>query len=59
MNEADWNLASYDYHLPEELIARRPLSQREQSRLLIYNAQTGEIHHTHFHQLPRWLPPKR
>ena len=57
MND-NWNLSSYDYQIAEELIAQRPLPKRGQSRLLIYNAQTEEVHHTHFHNLPEWLSPE-
>ena len=52
----DWNLSSYDYSLPKELIAQRPLPNREQSRLLIYDAQTEAIHHRHFYDLPECIP---
>ncbi|MBD5784533.1 S-adenosylmethionine:tRNA ribosyltransferase-isomerase, partial [Francisella tularensis] len=33
----------FDYKLPEELIARYPLENRDPSRLLKLNKQTGEI----------------
>ena len=61
MNGADPEdryLSSYNYTLPQELIAQRPLRDREQSRLLVYNARTEEIRHTHFHQLPELLAPE-
>ena len=54
----DFCLSSYHYTIPEELIAQRPLPRRDQSRLLVYDASTGEVRHTHFHQLPNLLPPE-
>ena len=57
LNE-DHCLSSYHYDLPKELIAQRPLPQREQSRLLVYNARTGAVQHAHFHQVPELLPPE-
>ena len=42
------NVDDYDFHLPEELIAQTPLSDRSASRLLTVNRQNGEISHRHF-----------
>jgi S-adenosylmethionine:tRNA ribosyltransferase-isomerase len=47
-------LADYDYELPEDRIAKVPLSQRDQSRLLVY--RKGAISHRHFYELPQELP---
>ncbi|WP_223702881.1 tRNA preQ1(34) S-adenosylmethionine ribosyltransferase-isomerase QueA [Sutcliffiella deserti] len=33
----------FDFHLPEELIAQTPLEQREASRLMVLNKETGAI----------------
>lgn len=44
------------YHLPEEAIAKYPLTARDQSRLLFYNR--GEISHHIFGNIPHLLPPK-
>lgn len=33
----------FDFHLPESLIAQHPLSQRDQSRLLVLHRQSGEL----------------
>lgn len=38
----------FDFELPEELIAQTPLENRETSRLLILNKETGEIEDKHF-----------
>lgn len=50
-------LSDYDYVLPEELIAQEPVEPRDQSRLLIYNRATKEIHHTRFNRLADFLHP--
>ncbi len=55
---SDLQLASYDYHLPHELIAQRPLDIRDRSRLLIYNAKNQEVIHDYFHQIAKYLPSK-
>ena len=39
------------YDLPEELIAQTPLLQRDASRLLTLNRQTGETAHRHFYDI--------
>jgi S-adenosylmethionine:tRNA ribosyltransferase-isomerase len=38
------NLSEYNFHLPEELIARYPAEKRDESRLMIVNRKTGTIH---------------
>jgi S-adenosylmethionine:tRNA ribosyltransferase-isomerase len=45
----------FDYFLPHELIAQRPLEQRENSRLLLLNRTTGEYHDRLFRELPQLL----
>lgn len=40
--------ADYDYHLPEELIASRPLPDRAASRMIVVHRDTGLIEHRHF-----------
>jgi len=47
-------LKDYLFDLPEEKIARYPLEQRDQSKLLIY--RNGEIAHRQFSDLPEELP---
>ena len=41
-----------DYVLPPELIAQRPQARRDQSRLLVYDRVSGEVHHRTFAELP-------
>ena len=47
---------SYDFHLPNELIATHPVSPRDSSKLLVYNREDGSITHTTFNQLNSYLP---
>lgn len=48
---------SFDFHLPEEHIARYPTVERTASRML-YLPSTGELKHQHFTDLLAWLRPK-
>ena len=51
------NINQFDFHLPNELIARYPTQKRSASRLLCLNRATGEIKHQHFFDLPNFLKP--
>ncbi len=42
------NTKEFSYHLPEELIAQKPLQNRENSRLLLLSRGNGNIMHKHF-----------
>lgn len=44
--------SDFYYDLPEELIAQTPLEQRDASRLLVLDRNTGAIEHRHFFDLP-------
>lgn len=45
------------YNLPEELIAQTPLEQRDASRLLVLNRETGAVSHRHFYDILDYLQP--
>ena len=45
------------YDLPEKLIAQTPLTQRDTSRLLVLNKDTGEVKHQHFYDVIDYLRP--
>ena len=45
------------YDLPEELIAQTPLEQRDSSRLMVLNRETGEVSHKHFYEILDYLRP--
>ncbi len=47
-------ISRFSYHLPDDLIARYPLPQRDGSRLLLYGE--GAIHSAQFTDLPEQLP---
>ena len=47
-------LSQFQYDLPDERIARFPLSRRDASKLLVYRA--GQISHAQFTDLPGLLP---
>ncbi|MCD8042481.1 MAG: S-adenosylmethionine:tRNA ribosyltransferase-isomerase [Tannerellaceae bacterium] len=48
-------IEEYDYLLPDERIAKYPLSRRDDSKLLFY--QKGEISEKCFKDIPELLPP--
>ncbi|RLA63613.1 MAG: tRNA preQ1(34) S-adenosylmethionine ribosyltransferase-isomerase QueA, partial [Epsilonproteobacteria bacterium] len=54
----DFNLNSYNFELPPELIAERPVAGRHHSRLLVYKKSTGEITHTSFLNISEYIPEK-
>lgn len=55
MNETKHiKIADYNYPLPDERIAKFPLKERDQSKLLVY--EHGEISEDHFFNLPQHLP---
>lgn len=47
----------YDYELPENLIAKEPLPDRDASRLLVLERGTGKIQHRCIRDLPELLAP--
>ena len=55
LEEKLYNLETYNYFLPKELIAQYPLKNRDESRLLVYKKKTKEITHHIFNELPSLL----
>ncbi len=47
--------SDFYFDLPEELIAQTPLQQRDQSRLMLLDKQSGAISHRRFYELPDLL----
>jgi S-adenosylmethionine:tRNA ribosyltransferase-isomerase len=47
----------FNYHLPKELIASRPLPERSASRLLVLDKHSGQIEHKQFTSLIDYLKP--
>ena len=45
------------YDLPQELIAQTPLKQRDASRLMVLDRETGAVAHRHFRDILDYLRP--
>ncbi|MCU5746052.1 tRNA preQ1(34) S-adenosylmethionine ribosyltransferase-isomerase QueA [Staphylococcus sp. SQ8-PEA] len=45
------NIEDFDYELPEHLIAQTPLKERDESKLLALDKETGKIDHLNFKQI--------
>ena len=48
------HISDYNYQLPDERIAKYPITQRDHSKLLIYNK--GKVGEDVFYNLPNYLP---
>ena len=48
-------LSEFDYNLPEELIAQKPMEPRDHSRLLVLDKNTGKITHYTFYDIIDFL----
>ncbi|MBU1663323.1 tRNA preQ1(34) S-adenosylmethionine ribosyltransferase-isomerase QueA [Patescibacteria group bacterium] len=48
-------LKLFDYNLPKNLIAQKPISPRDHSRLLLLDKHTEEIEHKHFYDIVDYL----
>ncbi len=49
------SLELFDYNLPEELIAQKPLPERDQAKMLVISKNSEEIIHSYFYELPKFL----
>lgn len=49
--------SDFYFDLPDELIARYPADQRDHSRLLVLDGQSGAVQHRHFNELGDFLRP--
>ena len=49
------NLADFEYHLPEELIAQEPCRERSRSRMMVVDRRAASIRHDRFERLPDFL----
>ncbi len=54
MDTKNIRISDYAYHLPDERIAKFPLAERDQSKLLVY--RHGAVSQDHFFNLPQYLP---
>jgi len=48
-------LSDFDFFLPPELIAQKPKKERDASRMMILNRDTGDITHSSFREFPNYL----
>ena len=48
--------SSYDFILPDELIATHPASPRDYAKLLVYNRETDTITHTYYYDFEKYIP---
>lgn len=51
------DIDQYDYDLPRELIAQKPLEQRADARLMVVDRRRCTIEHHHVRDLPEFLQP--
>jgi S-adenosylmethionine:tRNA ribosyltransferase-isomerase len=49
------DLADFQYRLPRNLIAQYPSKERDQSRLMVVDRDTGSLEHRTFRDLPEYL----
>ncbi len=50
-----FNIEDYDFYLPKELIAQKPLEERDKSRLLVVYRDRGIWEDSFFFELPRYV----
>jgi S-adenosylmethionine:tRNA ribosyltransferase-isomerase len=55
MDSKDFLLDSYDYDLPQELIAQVPAQPAESAKLLIFSRSDSSMQDYHFFDLPNLL----
>lgn len=55
--EEHFQLTAYDYHLPEENIAQRPLDRRDRSKLLVLDCISDQTEHREFTGIIEYLLP--
>ncbi len=49
--DSDLLVKSYDYNLPEELIAKYPVTPRDSAKLLVYDRAKDKVIHTIFRNI--------
>ncbi|MEO0198749.1 MAG: tRNA preQ1(34) S-adenosylmethionine ribosyltransferase-isomerase QueA [candidate division WOR-3 bacterium] len=49
------SLSLFDYNLPPDLIAQRPMKERDNARMLVINLKDERIVHSRFYELPNFL----
>ena len=51
-DQSEYNCSHYQYHLPEESIAQKPLEHREEAKLMLLRLQQRSIEHFQIKDLP-------
>ncbi len=54
-NKDLFDIETYNYNLPEELIAQTPAEPRDSSRLLVFNKENNTIEHKRFYNIIDYL----
>lgn len=49
--------SDFNYELPEELIAQKPIEPRDSSRLMLVNKNSGDIRHDYFYNILNYIRP--
>lgn len=49
------NVNTYDYYLPEELIAQVPIEPRDSSKLIVFDKISKQLEHKHFYDIADYL----
>lgn len=57
MTDKPLKTEDFDYDLPQELIAQTPLKERDEARMLVLNAKTGEYKDDYFYDIIDYLNP--
>jgi S-adenosylmethionine:tRNA ribosyltransferase-isomerase len=52
----DFELKSYNFDLPSELIADRPVPDRHSSKLMVYDEARDQVTHSTFSEIQSFLP---
>jgi S-adenosylmethionine:tRNA ribosyltransferase-isomerase len=53
-----FDLAAYDFDLPEGLIAQEPAARRDEARMLVLDRTTGALENRRFYELPGLVGPQ-
>ncbi len=56
MSSKELLTSSYDFFLPDELIATHPASPRDHAKLLVYDRTTNAITHSYFYDFEKYIP---
>ncbi|MCD6432999.1 MAG: tRNA preQ1(34) S-adenosylmethionine ribosyltransferase-isomerase QueA [Sulfurimonas sp.] len=56
MTDSTLLTSSYNFHLPDGLIATHPASPRDSAKLLVYNRKTDKITHAIFSDFEKFIP---